>query len=119
MCGLYKHVNGVKGTHTFGGKPNSPINNPQSFDEDEERKENKQSTELMVTPNRPATKRRKMQDDYGEVCEEQNAILIRIGDSLETLVAQKKEHDKKIEEINLQKLDVMKSMLLSMQKDNS
>ncbi|KAL7726145.1 hypothetical protein ACLKA6_002615 [Drosophila palustris] len=34
---------------------------------------------MMVTSNQPATKRRKMQDDYGEVCEEQNAILIRIG----------------------------------------
>ncbi|KAM8702018.1 hypothetical protein ACLKA7_000219 [Drosophila subpalustris] len=119
LCGLYKLVNGVKGTHTFGDKPNSPITIPQSFDEDEGRKESKKNTEMMVTSNQPATKRRKMQDDYGEVCEEQNAILIRIGDSLETLVAQKEKHAKKIEEINLQRLDVLKSMLFCMQKDNS
>ncbi|KAL7723070.1 hypothetical protein ACLKA6_018411 [Drosophila palustris] len=49
LCGLYKLVNGVKGTHTFGDKPNSPITIPQSFDEDEGRKENKKNTEMMVT----------------------------------------------------------------------
>ncbi|KAL7728469.1 hypothetical protein ACLKA6_005224 [Drosophila palustris] len=68
LCGLYKLVNGVKGTHTFGDKPNSPITIPQSFDEDEGRKENKKNTEMMVTSNQLATKRRKMQDDYGERC---------------------------------------------------